>query len=147
MRIESERGERLGEVVLEEFGEFLDLTELIGHALARLAAVVGDPECAQPRSGGRNEVGFCIVVRMRDDGILSDRGWVLSRRDGLEVKAGGAVGFSFELSGLRRGEEVGVEKGGTEQRVEVGEGFGGREVFGDVAGGVAPDEGKMGTSF
>jgi hypothetical protein len=63
------------------------------------------------------------------------------------VKAGGAVGFGLELCGLGGGEEVGVEEGGTEEGPDVCEGFGRREISGDVARGVAPDEGQVRTGL
>ena len=48
--------------VREEFGKFLDLAKLGGHAFARVAAVVGDAEGAEPGSVGGNHMGFRVVV-------------------------------------------------------------------------------------
>ena len=134
------RGERIGDGVLEELGEFLDLAKFIDHALAGLTAVVGDTEVTEPRGIGRDEMVLHMVVGHR---WLAE--WSCPVRDRkhrmiFDAEASGAVGQGFELGGLGCGEEVGVEERGTEQGRDLDEGLGGREIFGDVAGGVAPHQ-------
>jgi len=129
----------VGGEVLEQLGEFLDLAVFGRHAFARLAAIVGDAESAEPRRVGGNKVMLRLVVR---------RGTGGSRIfDSAGFQAGTAVGLAFELCGGRGGEKMRVEKIGAEELVELGERVGGREIFGDVARGVAPEKREMRTRF
>lgn len=129
--------EGFGDEVLEELGEFLDLAEFIGHAVAGLAAVVEDAERFEPGGIGGDEVVLRLVVRGGGSGGRGRGG------DGFEAEPGGSVGLGFELGGLCGGEEVGVEKIETEERFDFGEGGGGRVILGDVASGMAGDEGEV----
>ncbi len=132
-------GEGLGEEGTKEGGEILDLAKFVGHALARMAAVVGDAEGAQPGRVGGDQVGFGAVVRGADG-----RGCA---GDGGELESRGAVGLRFQLGVLGGREEVGVEEVGADESLELREGVGGREVFDDVARGVAPEEGEVRAGF
>ncbi len=134
-----ERG--LGEEVGEQLGELLDLAELVRHALAGLAAVVGHAEGAEPRGLGGEEVGLGAVVTGHR------RGGRAGRRGFFHAQAGGAVGLAFQLRGRLRGEQVGVQEVRADQRLQQGEGGGGRVVLGHVAGGVPPDQGQVRTGL
>lgn len=128
-----------GGEVGEEFGEVLDLAELGGLIGAGEALGVGDAEGLEPGSSGVDEAGFDAVVLIVVGG--GGGGCLLE----FDVRA--AVGAGFELDGLRGGEEVGVEESNAQVGGEGGDGFGGREIFGGIAGGVAPDEGKLRAGF
>ena len=60
-----------------------------------------------------------------------------------DADARAAVGFCFELGRLRRGEEMGVEKTRTDERLEFSEGGVRRKIFRDVARRVAVNECEM----
>ncbi len=129
----------LGEELGEEFGELLDLAELVRHAFAGQAAVVGHAECAQPWCVSGDEVRFGAVVSFgRRSG--GDGG-------GFNGEAHRAVWACLQLGGLDRGEEVGVEEVTADERFDQGERLGGRVVFGDVARSVAPEERELRAGF
>ena len=68
-------------------------------------------------------------------------------RSGFRTDACGAIGFGFELDRVGGGEKVGVEKFAAEEIGDEVESLGRNQVFGDVALGVSPDEGKVWSGF
>ena len=97
------------EEVAEELGELLDLAEFVGHAVAGLAAVVGDAESTQPGRRGGNQVALGAIVRRR----CCRRG-----RGLLHAQTGGTVGLAFELGSLGGRKEVRVEEVGANERLD-----------------------------
>ena len=67
-------GKRVGDEVLQQLREFLDLAEFVGHAVAGLSAIVGHAEGVEPRGVGGDEIVLRVIVG-RGGGRDRGGGW------------------------------------------------------------------------